>query len=255
MLQAIRNNKIPAELRERFKISEDSQTSSIFGTLLHLPTELIWKLLSEACLSGEIQIQVGKLKEFEFWPQWDAKNTSNDRHVEPDLFLRFEFADVIVEAKKTKQQDYDQWEKEFRAYLNEYGDEEKIVFMLAVGGIHKIEVEELILNHENQKRTCKVFKLKWQKLSNQVKNTYDELLNNQYIINNLDSILRILKTLLLAFEIHGYISQNLLQFKSLKKRKRYSNRSKVPLSKIRQSKYLNRKKHFKNPKIIKLWQI
>lgn len=258
MLHAIYNNKIPSELRERFKVSEDSQTSSIFGTLLCLPTELIWKLLSDSCLDGDILIQCGKLREFDFWPRWK----DNSRHVEPDLFLRFEYADIIVEAKRfdTKQQNYRQWKKEFLAYLNEYGEDNKTVFIVAMGGIRNIETEELVSDYENEKRTCKVFKLKWQKLLNQTKKIYDQLHAQQHIINNLDAILRILKTLILAFQIHGYLSQNLLGFDKVQKGKRYNNHAeinsdKLSLPKIKKPKSLRHKKDSDHDKITSLWQI
>ena len=164
MIYATQDNKIKSEIRAVFKASEDSLTSSVFEVLVHLPTELIWKLLSQACFNSEI-LNCGKLQSFEFWPRWSAEGTSNKRDVEPDLFLRFEFADVIIEAKRydEKQQDSNQWYKEFRAYLNEYEEDEKLVFMLAVGGIRNKEVETLNLTYNDQDKTCEVYKIHMQK--------------------------------------------------------------------------------------------
>ena len=94
--------------------SEDLKTSSILGSLLLLPDDLLWELLVKSCCGGTEKLPdvAGVLDSFEFWPRWNADNTTNLKYVEPDLFLRFSNFDVIVEVKQFdgNGQYYEQWE-------------------------------------------------------------------------------------------------------------------------------------------------
>ena len=78
---------------------EDTITSTIIGTLLHLPDQLLWKILREACHTGSVLPKnPGELRAYEFWPKWDAYGTLNTNYVEPDVFLRFSEVDQIGRA-------------------------------------------------------------------------------------------------------------------------------------------------------------
>ncbi|MFI5140284.1 MAG: hypothetical protein ACHQIM_20865, partial [Sphingobacteriales bacterium] len=128
MLQAINSNKAGRNIsstevhwREIFKSSEDSLTSTIFGLLFYLPSELCWKIIRESCYEFLIPFP-SKVTVKEYWPSWNSVNTNNTNYIEPDLFIRTPEFDLIIEAKRYDygQQYRAQWEGEIRAYFNEY---------------------------------------------------------------------------------------------------------------------------------------
>ena len=116
---------------------EDSLTASVFSHLLHLPSEVFWRILRQACYSKNLPDFPGE-PELAPWPRWNPAGTENPGCVIPDLFIRFDAFDLIIEAKIKDDgtQDRSQWERELTAYMNEYGKEEKTIRMLAIGGIH-----------------------------------------------------------------------------------------------------------------------
>ena len=79
-----------------------------------------------------------------FWDKWDATNTTNTNYVEPDVFMRFENIDIILEAKRydNNQQNPDQMKNELIAYCNEFFSEQKELIFIQVGGIFSTENEE-----------------------------------------------------------------------------------------------------------------
>lgn len=190
---------IHAKLNGKSHVEEDNLTSSVFGTLLHLPTELFWKIISEACNDEAIPQNVGKLQECEFWSHWDSENTGNKNLVEPDVFLRFENFDVIVEAKRydEKQQYSGQWAKEYQAYLNEYEADGKQVFFLAVGGVYSHETQEV----EN---TIKVYQVKWTNILDAVSEFRRGLEKSEHLTNNIDATLYTLSILVKVLEMYGF---------------------------------------------------
>jgi hypothetical protein len=116
---------------------EDPRISTIFDALLHLPDQLMWEVLRNACHDREIlPVDLGVLEHYEFWPQWGSNGTENGRYVEPDVFLRFSKADLIIEAKRSdyEGQSQRQWKNELIAYQNVYGRTDKTVFLVALGG-------------------------------------------------------------------------------------------------------------------------
>jgi hypothetical protein len=116
---------------------EDTITSTIIGTLLHLPDQLLWELLREACYTGSVLPEnPGNLEAYEFWPQWKAQGTKNTKYVEPDVFLGFSKADLIIEAKRydDERQNPGQWMQELLAYHKKYGWTNKPAFLIAIGG-------------------------------------------------------------------------------------------------------------------------
>lgn len=116
---------------------EDTITSTIIGTLLHLPDQLLWKLLSEAChASSVLPEDPGELESYEFWPKWNPEGTNNTSYVEPDVFLRFSGAVLIIEAKRSDEggQYREEWEQELVAYDNEHDPIHVPVFLIAIGG-------------------------------------------------------------------------------------------------------------------------
>jgi LPXTG-motif cell wall-anchored protein len=47
----------------------------------------------------DLPFNSGRLLSFDFWPHWDKTGTDNTNYVEPDLFIKFDEFDVIIEAK------------------------------------------------------------------------------------------------------------------------------------------------------------
>lgn len=104
---------------------EDSLTSSVFERLALLSDENLWWVLRNACdkqalAATPLPDNVGKLEKIEFWPSWkpDSQLERNSSRVEPDVFLRFEQYDIIVEAKRhdfTQSQNIEQWQNELGA--------------------------------------------------------------------------------------------------------------------------------------------
>jgi len=127
---------------------EDSLTAAVFSNLLHLPEDEFWSVVRNACYSPELPVDAGELVEVEYWPKWAAADSGNANYVEPDLFLRFEQFDLIVEAKRWDDgmQSRDQWERELKAYAWEYGQEERKVRIIALGGLFTEEDDCVSVN-------------------------------------------------------------------------------------------------------------
>jgi hypothetical protein len=200
--KAGRNFQSEVNWRDLFKGSEDSLTASVFGMLFHLPVEVTWSILRNSCYGKELPAFAGPLLTYEFWPRWSGVDTDNSSFVEPDVFLRFQEFDLIVEAKRwdDNQQSQEQWENEFQAYLNEYESDRKKVFLLALGG----------LNSENSKKvemhgiTMPVVKSRWRRLLSEVRETHKKMSASHFILNGNDAVLRILDDLMKAFQLHGF---------------------------------------------------
>ena len=191
--------------------NEDPKTSVVFENLMLLPDNVFWDILKTAASNeGILPEDAGLLAdEFSFWPKWEPNskyNTGNSNYVEPDVFYRFENLDVIVEAKYS---DYsgqyrDEWEREFKAYLNEYSEDKKKVVLLAVGGNRTFEREpELKVDTYR----CPIVKFSWVSLLNAVLDYEKKELSN--ITNeNLSSIKRIVRNIEYGFQNIGIQKYN-----------------------------------------------
>jgi hypothetical protein len=209
MLHAILFNKAGRSLtsseihwRQLFSASEDSLTSTIFGNLLHLPIELFWQILNNSCYGELLAMQSSRILSVEFWPHWMAEGSYNTNFIEPDIFIRTSDFDLIIEAKRFdyNQQSLSQWKNEFQGYINEYGDEQKKVVLLAIGGIENELPETISIQDKN----IRVVKSRWMKVLNEIKNVESKLEKANNCLNNIDSTLVILHDTILGFGIHGY---------------------------------------------------
>lgn len=138
MLHAFDKHKIPHEIRNKIWNREDVKTSSIIGSLLHLPTSVFWEILRNASEKKDAKGNTLPLLsyeedivDYEFWPCWRLYNK-----VEPDVFIRFNSFDLIVELKvhDYNEQESSQWRREFAAYHRRYADEGKPVYLIAISG-------------------------------------------------------------------------------------------------------------------------
>lgn len=191
--------------------NEDPKTSVVFENLMLLPDNVFWDILKTAASNdGILPDDVGLLADdFLFWPKWNPNSkfdTGNSNFVEPDIFYRFENLDVIVEAKYS---DYsgqfrEEWEREFKAYLNEYSEDKKKVVLLAVGGNRTFEREpELRVD----KYRCPVVKFSWVSLLNAVLAYEEEKLSN-ITDERLSSIKRIVRNIECGFQNIGIQKYN-----------------------------------------------
>ncbi len=213
MLHAIITNKAGRSLgsgevnwRQLFAASEDSLTSTIFGSLFYLPVELFWQIINKSCYITSLTDDNPKIVSFDFWPHWSGSESYNSRLVEPDVFIRTKNLDIIVEAKKydnaASPQKLDQWQNEFQGYLNEYGEDSKRVILLAIGGIENVLPEPVNIKD----KSITIIKCRWINILQEVKRTVNNLEKSKGLLNNIDSSLIILNDIIKGFYIHGYLS-------------------------------------------------
>ncbi len=130
---------------------EDSLTAAVVGHLLHLPSEDFWQILREACPSPNFPENPGEPIRVHAWPSWNVSGfiEGHDRVI-PDVMIEFEPFDLIIEAKRWDQemQNPEQWKNELIGYAVEHGAKKRKVIMLALGGIHSPQDEEV--KHERR---------------------------------------------------------------------------------------------------------
>ena len=180
---------------------EDPKTSSVFENLLLLPDNVFWHILKSSCFYNErLNSNSGRILSYEFWCHWDPTDTGNTNFVEPDLFIRFEEFDMIIEAKygDLGGQDDLQWRKELIAYDNEYGNE-KTVILIAVGGNLSLKVEEV----EVRGKKYPIFKCNWLSILISINKYKNELKRISVPDMNTSATLRLLDNIILAFNING----------------------------------------------------
>lgn len=128
-----------------------------------------------------------------------AKGTTNQRSVEPDVWLELERVHLIIEAKRYEEEgQYEgQWLKEIQALLNTLADDNKRpIWLLALGGNYQTSKQSLTLGD----KTYPIIKIRWQTLLEEVKKyTYE---SSPYC--SVEK--RICKDIIKAFELFGYFS-------------------------------------------------
>jgi hypothetical protein len=186
---------------------EDTLTSSVFDCLLMLPDKLFWEILKKSCLKNNLPEKIKAIEDYDYWPKWNSENTTREKYVEPDLFIRFDNFDLIIEAKRwdINQQYIEQWENEFIAYKNKYSQDEKEVFLLAVGGIYD---EDNYINNIVDYGTIKVYRCRWFNILETLVDIIDNFNISEYF--NYPNIYRIIKLLITSLEIHGLMKINWL---------------------------------------------
>jgi hypothetical protein len=175
-----------------------------------LPDNVFWDILKTAASNkGILPEEAGLMyDDFAFWPKWDPNSkydTGNSSFVEPDVFFRFENIDVIVEAKYSDNsgQYREEWEREFKAYLNEFEKDKKEIVLLAVGGNPTYEREPEI---KIGKRKCPIVKLSWGRLLDAVL-TFEKQKISDIDNERQSSVRRIIRNIEFGFQnigIHKY---------------------------------------------------
>lgn len=182
---------------------EDSLTSSVFDLMKFLPVDLLIRILKNSLFHNKLPDDLGDLIQISFWDKWDATNTTNLNYVEPDVFMRFDNVDIILEAKRYdyNQQYPDQMYNELIAYCNEFFSDEKNIIFIQLGGICSNEDENDVVLDKFEYKIVKICKTNWSRLldtivyfKNEIENSND---NEKHIIRLLDDIIN-------AFELHQF---------------------------------------------------
>ncbi len=176
---------------------EDPRTSTVFDALLHLPDQLLWEILRDACyVNNVLPRHPGKLEYYGFWPKWKAQETGNARYVEPDVFLRFTGAHLIIEAKRSDEggQEHEEWKREWIAYENTFGVTDIPVFLIAIGGNGNNTSKET-MGIRGKERT--IVKCSWVNLHERLLEKHKELDGSEW---------RVVDSLLLACVLFGFKS-------------------------------------------------
>jgi hypothetical protein len=145
MLKAFQNRKFRLAYSENHgeriedTLKEDTLTASVFGRFAYLPHTLLEKIWDEILKDGSGNTpKLGRFVEQKFWPNWNLPpEDTRGKRCQPDMLVRFEYADIIVEAKRQDAQQYsEQWNKEFAGYEhdNNVEDLKDTVYLLAIGG-------------------------------------------------------------------------------------------------------------------------
>ena len=182
------------------KRSEDALTSSTIGLLQYLPDETFWQILYEASEHTLPEFSdAGAIENISFWEEMSAKGTTNQRSVEPDVWLELERMHLIIEAKRHEEEgQYEgQWLNEIQALLNTLAeDDERPIWLLALGGNYQTSKQSLTLGDKKYH----IIKIRWQTLLEEVKKyTYE---SSPYG----SAEKRICKDIIKAFELFGYFS-------------------------------------------------
>lgn len=181
--------------------NEDPKTSAVFENLMLLPDNIFWEMIKRSCFDGvSLPKTSGDLRNYQFWCHWDNEGTTNSVYVEPDLFLQFDNFDVIIEAKYGDMggQYQQQWKNEIISYHNEHGKEKPFIF-IAVGGNSDLQTEHIKVC--NQK--VPIYKCSWTAILISVSKYLEELESLSFMDYSVNSIKRILKNIILAFNING----------------------------------------------------
>lgn len=209
--------------RRKFKLQkdlkEDTLTSSVLDYLLLLPDSMIWEILRKSNSENlELPLFVGKLLNVDFWPNWDTKDVpevSNTSYIEPDVFIEFEYADIIIEAKRydDNQQSIEQWTDQIKIYNENIGNDsdEKPLIYLAIGGVWSDKKSIIIVDS----KPYDIYKLRWRQLMEVVTAYTRSIEQSIGIIPNSGSYLRILQTIIDALALHGYYTSNHVWFDTI----------------------------------------
>ena len=170
MIYAVKHNKVN---RAIYKANEDALTSSIFERFMYLPQELTQHIFTEALLDSIPDLDLTKFESIRYWPNWSPEDTTNTTRVEPDVFIRTNNQDIIIEAKRhdENQQDPKQWGREIQAYNNEYSDDEKPLVFIALGGLYKNNTETITVKDVAHL----IYKCTWKSILNTIQHIIHDM--------------------------------------------------------------------------------
>ncbi len=179
--------------RQLYKQREDLLTAAFFSRFTYLSGLIQHRLLKNWLGTGDFT----GFKSIEYWPRYDLPDNNNREVVEPDLLLRFEDCDVLVEVKPPQggTQYQEQWKNEIEGYFAQ--DDAKVLYFLAIGQVGNTLKNLDLDSIHNQYRLLKVLEAKdWQPIAHQL---YQ--LQKSHQLDAQDS--RIVEDMLQSLELYG----------------------------------------------------
>ena len=241
MLQAVLNAKIRGLFdkveegvpwRKAYSNYEDFLTAAVMGRLIYLPGEHLWSVIKQSSMHvPQLPIHLGNFVTVDFWPNWKAPNEVSGNSREPDVFLSFELADVIVEAKRDDWggQYYTQWCDEilsYRKFRHDTDREKRPIILWVLGGLGKRPDKEYLSNGYTAIKDCLasypdeeiyLAGASWASLLDVITDLKDYYLNQQnrmatgFSPYSNNHILRILEDIHEAMRLHGIREWHLLE--------------------------------------------
>ncbi len=194
----------------KLNICEDSLTATVFDGLKYLPSQMFWRILRHSLYHNHLPEYslCGEMVSISFWEKWSAEgeNIDNVNFVEPDIFIRFKYIDVIIEAKRynEKQQKIHQMNKEIAAYYNEFPNEGKLLYFIQCGGL--LDKKD-IKNYTYKDKTCFICKTDWTKLLDTIVTEKNRLNANN---SSEAAQIRIFEDIIKGMELHQYYRKSWL---------------------------------------------
>lgn len=175
------------------RFNEDFKTYSTIGILQYLPAAVFWRILRGAVVhSEELPDTCGEIIRVDFWAKWHE--IAGREYVEPDVFIRFEKFDCIVELKKTDLggQHSDQWADQIEAYRNRFAHDGRRIVYIALGG-----------NSSLCSTRRYIYPASWQRLLHQVHAELAERENNFADDSVMKAEMRVLCSVIDAFALYN----------------------------------------------------
>lgn len=175
--------------------NEDFKTYQTIGLMQYLPANLFWSFIRECIIHKEnLPNLSGEILQTDFWVKWyNIDGTNAERYVEPDVFIRFENFDCIIEVKKTEEsgQHQDQWNDQITAYRNTYLERKRLIYV-ALGGNRDYD-------NDHGDRYPDVYKASWHQLLHTVHKALEERKSLHYVSTSVSQEIRILHSVIDSF--------------------------------------------------------
>ena len=185
-----------SKIKTDMKYNEDFKTYQTIGLMQYLPASLFWHIIRECVISpNNLPHLSGEILQTDFWIKWyNIDNTNAERYVEPDVFIRFENFDCIIEVKKTEGsgQHHDQWDDQITSYRNTYPEGKRLIY-IALGGN-----KDYSTGFDN--RFSDVYRASWRRLLHAVHKALDERTTLHYQTSAVSQEIRILQSIMEAFK-------------------------------------------------------
>lgn len=198
--------------KSKFDRKEDSLTATIFDLLKYLPSEIFWNILRNSLYHQKLPKYAGEIQSISFWEKWSVKDKDelNSNYIEPDVFIRFEDFDLIIEAKRydLKQQCKDQLKSQINAYYLNFEKDSKTLYYIQLGGLLDFKDESHTHSNRSKKegKLIMILKTDWTRILSQVVREKDRLAQLDY--QPINAYVRILEDLIKGFELHGFYKKS-----------------------------------------------
>jgi hypothetical protein len=204
--------------RKVFKENEDPLTAVVFTRLSYIPGEMAWRILRRnASPLHDLPDSLGELDGVLFWPKLNAESLAR-LYVEPDAILNFKDGTVLVEAKgsDSELQYAKQWAEELATCVsNPEQDGGLPVYLLAIGGIERLSNEWIAQKAKEVQQIARERELmlpqRWISVGCTLQGLRDSIALELRMLSSAETAIeRILKDMLMAFDLYGLRSTSWL---------------------------------------------